>query len=83
MCPLFECSLIPSGSLNCCVMVVCSLSLSGQRTVQKDSRYVCLASRSCPVDKRRRNRCQFCRFQKCLAVGMVREGEAPTYLEVK
>ncbi|XP_075897671.1 nuclear receptor subfamily 4 group A member 2-like isoform X2 [Nelusetta ayraudi] len=44
-----------------------------KRTVQKDSRYVCLASRSCPVDKRRRNRCQFCRFQKCLAVGMVRE----------
>lgn len=27
----------------------------------------------CPVDKRRRNRCQFCRFQKCLVVGMVKE----------
>ncbi|CAM9415115.1 unnamed protein product [Lampetra planeri] len=44
-----------------------------KRTVQKNAKYVCLASRSCPVDKRRRNRCQFCRFQKCLSVGMIRE----------
>uniref|UniRef100_A0A1I8NXN5 Probable nuclear hormone receptor HR38 n=1 Tax=Stomoxys calcitrans TaxID=35570 RepID=A0A1I8NXN5_STOCA len=44
-----------------------------KRTVQKGSKYVCLADKNCPVDKRRRNRCQFCRFQKCLAVGMVKE----------
>uniref|UniRef100_A0A3Q3A637 Nuclear receptor subfamily 4 group A member 2 n=1 Tax=Kryptolebias marmoratus TaxID=37003 RepID=A0A3Q3A637_KRYMA len=44
-----------------------------KRTVQKNAKYVCLASKSCPVDKRRRNRCQYCRFQKCLAVGMVKE----------
>jgi nuclear receptor subfamily 4 group A protein 2 len=44
-----------------------------QRTVQKNAKYVCLADKNCPVDKRRRNRCQFCRFQKCLAVGMVKE----------
>nr|CAD7457739.1 unnamed protein product [Timema tahoe] len=45
-----------------------------KRTVQKGSKYVCLAEKqACPVDKRRRNRCQFCRFQKCLAVGMVKE----------
>ncbi|XP_028308747.1 nuclear receptor subfamily 4immunitygroup A member 1 [Gouania willdenowi] len=44
-----------------------------KRTVQKNSKYVCLANKDCPVDKRRRNRCQFCRFQKCLSVGMVRE----------
>lgn len=49
--------------------------LSVQRTVQKNAKYVCLAAKSCPVDKRRRNRCQYCRFQKCLAVGMVKEGK--------
>lgn len=44
-----------------------------KRTVQKNAKYVCLANRNCTVDKRRRNRCQYCRFQKCLAVGMVKE----------
>lgn len=44
-----------------------------KRTVQKNAKYVCLADKNCPVDKRRRNRCQFCRFQKCLVVGMVKE----------
>uniref|UniRef100_A0A5S6QJX7 Probable nuclear hormone receptor HR38 n=1 Tax=Trichuris muris TaxID=70415 RepID=A0A5S6QJX7_TRIMR len=44
-----------------------------KRTVQKSARYVCLGNRDCIIDKRRRNRCQYCRFQKCLAVGMVKE----------
>ncbi|KAJ6216824.1 hypothetical protein RDWZM_007981 [Blomia tropicalis] len=44
-----------------------------KRTVQKGSKYTCLGNKDCTVDKRRRNRCQFCRFQKCLAVGMVKE----------
>ena len=44
-----------------------------KRTVQKNAKYVCLADKNCPVDKRRRNRCQFCRFQKCLAAGMIKE----------
>ena len=44
-----------------------------KRTVQKNAKYVCLSNKDCPVDKRRRNRCQFCRFQKCLNVGMVKE----------
>ncbi|XP_035014775.1 nuclear receptor subfamily 4 group A member 1 [Hippoglossus stenolepis] len=76
----------PSGNEGCCA--VCGDNASCQhygvrtcegckgffkRTVQKNSKYVCLATKDCPVDKRRRNRCQFCRFQKCLAVGMVRE----------
>lgn len=49
--------------------------------MQKGSKYVCLADKNCPVDKRRRNRCQFCRFQKCLVVGMVKEGEYCFVLE--
>ncbi|XP_054465384.1 nuclear receptor subfamily 4 group A member 1 [Anoplopoma fimbria] len=76
----------PSGNEGCCA--VCGDNASCQhygvrtcegckgffkRTVQKNSKYVCLANKDCPVDKRRRNRCQFCRFQKCLVVGMVRE----------
>ena len=44
-----------------------------KRTVQKTSKYVCLVDKHCKVDKRGRNRCQFCRFQKCLVVGMVKE----------
>eukprot|EP00061_Rhincodon_typus_P018902 g48275.t1 len=47
--------------------------MDSQRTVQKNAKYVCLANKNCPVDKRRRNRCQYCRFQKCLVVGMVKE----------
>ncbi|KAB1279747.1 Nuclear receptor subfamily 4 group A member 3 [Camelus dromedarius] len=47
-----------------------------KRTVQKNAKYVCLANKNCPVDKRRRNRCQYCRFQKCLSVGMVKEVHA-------
>ncbi|KAK1795289.1 hypothetical protein P4O66_010456 [Electrophorus voltai] len=44
-----------------------------KRTVRKDLSYTCRDSRECPVDKRQRNRCQHCRYQKCLAMGMKRE----------
>ncbi|XP_018645049.1 nuclear hormone receptor nor-1/nor-2, putative [Schistosoma mansoni] len=44
-----------------------------KRTIQKNAQYVCLQAKNCVVDKRRRNRCQYCRFQKCLKVGMVKE----------
>merc|ERR1711951_13123 len=44
-----------------------------KRTVQKKAIYSCLAERTCPVDKLHRNKCQFCRFQKCINVGMVKE----------
>ncbi|CAD6187656.1 unnamed protein product [Caenorhabditis auriculariae] len=44
-----------------------------KRTVQKNSKYTCAGNRNCPIDKRYRSRCQYCRFQKCLEVGMVKE----------
>ncbi|XP_011166457.1 retinoic acid receptor RXR-alpha-B isoform X1 [Solenopsis invicta] len=44
-----------------------------KRTVRKDLSYACREDRACIIDKRQRNRCQFCRYQKCLAMGMKRE----------
>ncbi|XP_056274490.1 retinoic acid receptor RXR-beta-A isoform X3 [Pseudoliparis swirei] len=44
-----------------------------KRTVRKDLSYTCRDSKVCMVDKRQRNRCQYCRYQKCLANGMKRE----------
>ncbi|XP_032363469.1 retinoic acid receptor RXR-beta-A isoform X4 [Etheostoma spectabile] len=44
-----------------------------KRTVRKDLTYTCRDSKDCMVDKRQRNRCQYCRYQKCLAMGMKRE----------
>ncbi|XP_072164213.1 estrogen-related receptor gamma-like [Diadema setosum] len=45
-----------------------------KRTVQKSLTYTCKGSpssgESCLVNKANRNNCQFCRFQKCLSVGM-------------
>ncbi|XP_073498049.1 retinoic acid receptor RXR-beta isoform X1 [Phyllobates terribilis] len=45
-----------------------------KRTIRKDLTYTCRDSKDCIVDKRQRNRCQYCRYQKCLATGMKREG---------
>ncbi|XP_010221056.1 PREDICTED: retinoic acid receptor RXR-alpha-like [Tinamus guttatus] len=47
-----------------------------KRTVRKDLTYTCRDNKDCLIDKRQRNRCQYCRYQKCLAMGMKREGKA-------
>ncbi|GAB1597777.1 retinoic acid receptor RXR isoform X4 [Argonauta hians] len=44
-----------------------------KRTVRKDLTYACRDDRNCIIDKRQRNRCQYCRYMKCLAMGMKRE----------
>ena len=44
-----------------------------KRTVRKDLTYTCRDSKDCVIDKRQRNRCQYCRYQKCLTSGMKRE----------
>lgn len=45
-----------------------------KRTIQGNIDYSCPASGDCEITKRRRKACQACRFQKCLVVGMLREG---------
>nr|XP_020670473.1 retinoic acid receptor RXR-gamma isoform X1 [Pogona vitticeps] len=44
-----------------------------KRTIRKDLFYTCRDNKDCLIDKRQRNRCQYCRYQKCLAMGMKRE----------
>ncbi|VDL71773.1 unnamed protein product [Nippostrongylus brasiliensis] len=44
-----------------------------RRTVQKNMEYTCHKEKSCPVDRVSRNRCQACRFKKCLEKGMSKE----------
>lgn len=41
-----------------------------KRTVQNKKVYTCVAERNCHIDKSQRKRCPYCRFQKCLEVGM-------------
>jgi hypothetical protein len=45
-----------------------------KRSVQNKRIYTCVSgSGGCPMTKEQRNRCQYCRFQKCLQQGMVLE----------
>ncbi|XP_034017288.1 nuclear receptor subfamily 1 group D member 2b [Thalassophryne amazonica] len=45
-----------------------------RRSIQQNIQYKkCLKNESCPVMRSNRNRCQQCRFQKCLMVGMSRD----------
>ncbi|XP_070193114.1 orphan steroid hormone receptor 2-like isoform X2 [Littorina saxatilis] len=41
-----------------------------KRSIRKQLGYACRGTRDCPVTKLHRNRCQYCRLQKCLSVGM-------------
>ncbi|XP_056143493.1 nuclear receptor subfamily 5, group A, member 5 [Lampris incognitus] len=44
-----------------------------KRSVQNNKHYTCAERQSCPMTLAQRKRCPYCRFQKCLAVGMKRE----------
>ncbi|XP_055943159.1 ecdysone-induced protein 78C-like isoform X2 [Argiope bruennichi] len=44
-----------------------------RRSIQKKIEYRCLRDEKCLVIRLNRNRCQFCRFKKCLDVGMSRD----------
>uniref|UniRef100_A0A8B9J872 Retinoic acid receptor, alpha b n=1 Tax=Astyanax mexicanus TaxID=7994 RepID=A0A8B9J872_ASTMX len=44
-----------------------------RRSIQKNMIYTCHREKSCIINKVTRNRCQYCRLQKCLEVGMSKE----------
>lgn len=41
-----------------------------KRSIRKQLGYTCRGSKDCEVTKHHRNRCQYCRLQKCLSMGM-------------
>uniref|UniRef100_A0A1I7XR87 Nuclear receptor domain-containing protein n=1 Tax=Heterorhabditis bacteriophora TaxID=37862 RepID=A0A1I7XR87_HETBA len=41
-----------------------------KRSIRKQIGYICRGAKDCPVTKFHRNRCQYCRLKKCLAMGM-------------
>ncbi|XP_030644559.1 retinoic acid receptor beta-like isoform X3 [Chanos chanos] len=44
-----------------------------RRSIQKNMVYTCHRDKNCIINKVTRNRCQFCRLQKCFTVGMSKE----------
>jgi len=51
-----------------------------RRSIRANARYACRGSRSCAIEKHTRNRCQYCRLQKCVSIGMRKEGQSLKYL---
>ena len=45
-----------------------------RRSIRSSARYACRGTRGCAIEKHTRNRCQYCRLQKCMAIGMRKEG---------
>ncbi|XP_014670406.1 PREDICTED: nuclear hormone receptor FTZ-F1-like, partial [Priapulus caudatus] len=48
-----------------------------KRTVQNKKVYSCAIEKKCVIDKQQRKRCPYCRFQKCIEVGMKLEAVRP------
>lgn len=46
-----------------------------RRSIRANARYACRGNRTCAIEKHTRNRCQYCRLQKCMSCGMRKEGE--------
>lgn len=45
------------------------------RTVRYKLSYTCESSGNCRIDRQNRTQCQHCRFEKCVQVGMRRDGK--------
>lgn len=74
-----------SGAMSVELCLVCSDRASGRhygaiscegckgffkRSIRKQLAYQCRGQMNCEITKHHRNRCQYCRLQKCLACGM-------------
>lgn len=56
----------------------CPLQGFFRRSIQQNIHYkMCVKNEKCLIMRMNRNRCQHCRFKKCLSVGMSRDGETP------
>ncbi|CAB0015889.1 unnamed protein product [Nesidiocoris tenuis] len=53
-----------------------------KRTVQNRRVYTCVADGVCEITKAQRNRCQYCRFKKCIEQGMVLQGKVQKAQEI-
>ena len=49
-----------------------------RRSIRANARYACRGNRTCSIEKHTRNRCQYCRLQKCRVLGMQKEGTIVT-----
>ncbi|VDN59567.1 unnamed protein product [Dracunculus medinensis] len=56
------------GAMNC---ITCRAFF--QRSVIIKANYTCVKNKNCVINVQTRNRCKYCRFAKCLLVGMKRE----------
>lgn len=78
-------SIAQNNMMNVELCLVCSDRASGRhygaiscegckgffkRSIRKQLAYQCRGSMNCEITKHHRNRCQYCRLQKCLACGM-------------
>lgn len=66
--------------LDCHLLLIVSFRLLLQgffrRSIQQNIHYkMCVKNEKCLIMRMNRNRCQHCRFKKCLSVGMSRDGE--------
>lgn len=53
-----------------------------RRSIQKNMVYTCHREKNCIINKVTRNRCQYCRLQKCLEVGMSKECEYTCHIPI-
>ncbi|KAK6020975.1 zinc finger, C4 type, partial [Ostertagia ostertagi] len=57
------------------------LSMDCRKTLKRPSEYQCRHNGTCVVDRHERNSCRYCRFKKCIEVGMDPKGVSVQYVE--